>query len=138
MKDLKFILDGDKSTIDLNSAVEDKNLYEQKALVNMVTVKGSDPIYPDRGTDLLQDAIYGKVYSRTGTIHVGNFAALDTIYFIRSTDPEDIYGESFTIRDINVEGLSYTNTTNTLNLAVQLIYTDGTSTEAVADISTLS
>lgn len=138
MKDLKIILNGDKTTIDLNAAVEDKNLYEQKVLVNMVTVKGSDYIYEDRGTDLLQDAIYGKVYNRASAIHAGNFAALDTIFFIRSTDPEDVVGSDFTVTDINVTGISYVNSTNTLNLSVQVIYEDTTQTETVAEVSALS
>lgn len=138
MKDLKIILKGDDSTIDLNSIVEDKMLYEQKALVNMVTTKGSDPVFEDRGTDLLIDAIRGKAYSRSGIIHIGNFAALDTIYFIHSTDPEEIAEAEYTIDDINVTGIAYNNTDNVLNLSVQIIYTDGTSTETVADLPALS
>lgn len=138
MRDIKIILNGDNSTIDLNSIVEDKLLYEQKALVNMVTVNGSDPIFADRGTDLLRDAIYGKVYSSSGTIHIGNFAALDTIYFIKSTDSESVADADYTINDINVGGISYSNATNTLNLSVQVVYDDGTYTETVADITALS
>lgn len=138
MKDLKIILKGDESTIDLNSIVEDKMLYEQKALVNMVTTKGSDPVFEDRGTDLLIDAIRGKAYSRSGIIHIGNFAALDTIYFIHSTDSEEVAEAEYTIDDINVTGISYNNTDNVLNLSVQIIYTDGTSTETVADLPALS
>ena len=138
MKDIKIILNGDASTIDLNSMVEDKLLYEQKALVNMVTTKGSDPVFEARGTDLLIDAIRGKAYSRSGIIHIGNFAALDTIYFIHNTDAEDIADAAYTIDDINVTGISYNNVDNVLNLSVQVIYTDGTSTETVADIPALS
>lgn len=138
MKDLKIILNGDKTTIDLNAITEDKNLYEQKVLVNMATSKGSDYIYEDRGTDLLRDAIYGKVYSQSGTVHIGNFAALDTIFFIRSTDPEELDGSDFTVNDINVTGISYVNATHTLNLSVQVIYADDTQTETVAEVSALS
>lgn len=132
MKDIKLILAGDASTIDLTSTVEDKNLYEQKALVNMVTVQGSDPIYSDRGTTMLIDSIRGKAYNRAGIIHMGNFAALDTISFIKSTDQDDIATEDFTIKDINVSAIAYNNNTNTLSLSVQLTYTDATTTEVIA------
>jgi biotin carboxylase len=138
MRDIKIIFDGDASTIDLNSLVEDKNLYEQKVLVNMVTENGSDKIFPSRGTKMLADSINGKVYSRTGTVHIGNFAALDTIYFIRSTDPEDIAEENYTLRDINVDGISYNSKDHALNMSVQIVYKDETTTEVVADLPTLS
>ena len=138
MKDLKIIFDGDSSTIDLGAIVDDKNLYEQKVLVNMVTENGSDKVFPNRGTKLLIDSINGKVYSKTGTVHVGNFAALDTIYFIRSTDPADIDGAAYTLSDINVSSISYNNNDHVLNLSVQISYTDETSTEVVADLPTLS
>lgn len=138
MRDLKIIFDGDTSTIDFNSLVEDKNLYEQKVLINMVTENGSDKIFPNRGTKMLADSINGKVYSRTGTVHIGNFAALDTIYFIRSTDPEDIAEENYTLRDINVDGISYNSKDHALNMSVQIVYKDETTTEVVADLPTLS
>lgn len=137
MKDLKITFFGDSTTINLDEKVEDKNLYEQKVLINMVTERGSDPVYEYRGTRLLADAINGKVYSKTGTTHVGNFAALDTIYFIRSTDPEDITNASYTLNDVNVESISYNNIDNVLNLSVQVVYKDETSTEVVADLPTL-
>lgn len=138
MKDLKIIFDGDASTIELNALVEDKNLYEQKVLVNMVTENGSDKIFPSRGTKMLADSINGKVYNRTGTVHIGNFAALDTIYFIRSTDPADIAEENYTLRDINVDGISYNSKDHALNMSVQIVYKDETTTEVVADLPTLS
>lgn len=138
MKDLKIIFDGDASTIELNGLVEDKNLYEQKVLVNMVTENGSDKIFSSRGTKILADSMNGKVYSRTGAVHIGNFAALDTIYFIRSTDPEDIAEENYTLRDINVDGISYNSKDHALNMSVQIVYKDETTTEVVADLPTLS
>lgn len=137
MKDIKLILDGDASTIDLSAEVEDKNLYEQKVLVNMVTAQGSDPVYPDRGTTMLIDSIRGQAYNRAGIIHIGNFAALDTISFIKGTDPEEVASEDFTVRDINVSTISYNNTTNTLSLSVQLTYADETTTEVIAETPAL-
>lgn len=138
MKDLKIIFNGDASTIDLNDTVEDKNLYEQKVLINLVTANGTDKVFPTRGTRLLADSIYGRVYSKTGAVHVGNFAALDTIYFIRSTDPKDLQNEPYTINDVNVYTISYNNQENVLNLSVQVVYKDKTSTEVVADLPALS
>ena len=138
MKGLRIILDGINSTISFNEIVEDKNLYAQKALINMVTENGSDMIFPDRGTKMLAESISGKVYNRTGIVHVGNFAALDTMYFIRSTDPADVLGEPYTINNIDVDGISYNNKDHALSFSVQITYKDETTTEVVADLPTLS
>lgn len=138
MKDLKISFNGDASTIKLNETVDDKNLYEQKVLINLVTARGSDRVFPSRGTKLLADSIYGRVYSKTGAAHVGNFAALDTIYFIRSTDPKDIQNADYLINDVNVYTISYNNQEHVLNMSVQVVYKDNTSTEVVAELPTLS
>lgn len=138
MKGLRIILDGADSTISFNEIVEDKNLYAQKALVNMVTENGSDKIFPTRGTKMLAESINGKVYSRTGIVHIGNFAALDTLYFIRSTDPTEVLGEPYTISNIDVDGISYNNKDHALSFSVQITYKDETSTEVVADLPALS
>lgn len=138
MKDLRIIFNGGASTIDLQQEVENKDLYVQKVLINMVTVKGSDPIYEERGTDLLADSINGKVYSRSGAMHVGNFAALDTIYFIRSQNPDYVTTEPYIVRDVDVDGIAYNNKNHSLSMSVQVSFADDTSTEAVADLPALS
>ena len=55
----------------------------QNAVVHLLTSEGSDPVFPDRGTTLLRDAVRGAVVNRQGAEHVANFAALDTLFFMR-------------------------------------------------------
>lgn len=137
MKDLKVVFSGDNSYIDLFSTVEDKNLYEQKALINLVTENGSDKLYDNRGTTLLMDSIRGAVYNKAGTVHVCNFAALDTLFFMKDVEYQDVLGADFTLKDINMDIISYSNTTNTLNVSVQFVFNDDTESNVVADIPTL-
>lgn len=63
----------------------------QNALVNLGTVQGSDPLFPDRGTHLQRDAAEGRLIDLNTAQHSSNFAALDTVIFARQhtaeTDP---------------------------------------------------
>ncbi len=53
----------------------------QNALVNLGTGQGSDPLFPERGTTLQQDAVEGKLIDLNSAQHSSNFAAVDTLSF---------------------------------------------------------
>lgn len=135
MKDIRINFWGGNSTIALTEEVEGKNLYEQKALVNIVTEQGSDTLYPDRGTTMLRDSIQGKVFSYSGATHVGNFAALDTLFFITGNEYEDVKDSDTEnlITDMDVIIKDYNNTNGTLSANVRFQFRDETVAEVVAD-----
>lgn len=145
MKDIKIQFKGDSSVIDLNSSVTGKETAQQKYLVNLVTEQGSDPLYDDRGTTLLQDAINGLIYNTVSATHVANFATLDTNYFFDSikyynanedntytistgdTDPDGI--NTLTILPITVDVYN-----STLDLSVKFIFNDRSETKMISSV----
>ena len=58
----------------------------QNVLVNVGTTKGSDRIFPSRGTNLLKRMVTSGVQSYTDLMHTANFAALDTLFFVRANE----------------------------------------------------
>lgn len=145
MKDLKIKFKGDDSIIDLNSYVDGKDMYQQKYLVNIVTEQGSDPLYDDRGTTLLQDAINGLAYNYVSAAHVSNFAALDTRYFFDTidyyeSDDNDTYttttenDDGDNINAISILPLTIDIYNSTLDLSVKFIFNDKTETSTVSSV----
>jgi hypothetical protein len=61
----------------------------QRALLNLMVTKGSDPIFPLRGTDLLTRALGGTLLNLRAAEHAGNFASSDTLFFGRQNDLTD-------------------------------------------------
>ena len=64
-------------------AVEGLACVRQNAMVVIGTSKGSDAIYPDKGTDLLRSSVRGVAHDVQSAQHVANFAALDVSTFVR-------------------------------------------------------
>lgn len=56
MVDFKVIFNGpDGNTrLDLTQSVQDKDVTAQKVLINIPTIKGTDFLYPEKGTNLLK------------------------------------------------------------------------------------
>lgn len=71
-------------TLAVTEFVTDFRATTQDGMLNIACTKGSDIIYPDRGTNLYKDALAGKVPTLTDAYHVSNFAALDTKFFLNS------------------------------------------------------
>lgn len=80
----------------------------QQCGINIGTDAGSDVLYPTAGTSILLDALSGKLFNETLAQHSANFAALDTLYFVRQYD-DDSLEESERIQNIDlfVTGLGY-------------------------------
>ena len=76
------------SRIHLDSAVEGRDSHIQNALVTVGTFLGSDPIFPDRGTELLDAAVRGALIDQASRRHYCNFAALDVLFFTRANDEQ--------------------------------------------------
>lgn len=70
----------------LGHPVESSRLSVQNALVNLLSERGRDPLYADRGTGILLEAVSGFVSTPRGAQHAANFAASDLLFFSREHD----------------------------------------------------
>lgn len=70
----------------LDAYVEGFNTTAQNAMVNLGTDLGSDPMWPERGTNIMRAALQGAVINFTSARHVANFAALSSKTFLISTE----------------------------------------------------
>lgn len=116
MKDIKVVMNGkDETYIDLTTSVEGKDASRQQCLINLATIQGTDPLYEDRGTELIPGTLSGLTIDNNEMIHVANFAATDTIYFIPAhkyceeednyvAEPTDIDALTLTISDYDAIG----------------------------------
>lgn len=84
MKSLKLIFKEGGAVFDFTETVDDFAAVAQAAIVTLATLEGSDQIYPDKGTILLQQASQGRLYTPNEMQHGINFAALDTFFFSRT------------------------------------------------------
>lgn len=146
MRDIKLILKGDNSTIDLTSSVSGKSNNEQKCLVNLVTENGSDTLYPDRGTTLLIDSINCLAYDRIEATHIANFAALDTEFFVNGVayttddveydDDEEIpeIENPDSIWEINLNPVAIDAYRGIMDMTVKIKFVDETETEDIASV----
>jgi hypothetical protein len=55
----------------------------QNALANIGTRRGTDRIYPDKGTNILKRAVEGKIVGLNVANHESQLAAIDTLFFSR-------------------------------------------------------
>lgn len=92
----------------------------QRALVNLLVVQEKDPIFPDRGTDLLARALGGSLLNIRAAEHAGNFAASDTLHFGRINDLTD-RGDKLADLQLSVATLSL----NVLDLEAAFLSVDG-------------
>lgn len=136
MKDIRIRFDGSKSVFDFNTPVEGKDLSKQKVFLNLATEQGSDPLYPDRGTELLSQAIGGVMISNTEAQHCGNFAALDTEIFLANTEYPDVAADRTQsgdlIADIHVALKTLDPDTQAVTFTVAFTFQDGTTTDETA------
>ena len=83
---------GYTTRINFRREVSGKSLQEQKYLVNVATKAGSDPVFPKRGTKLLDSAIGGALMSINGL--TDGFAAVDTVYFCNYEESKAMFESS--------------------------------------------
>lgn len=133
MHDIRLNFNGESDTlIDLTAKVEGKALYEQKCLVNLATEQESDPLYPTRGTTILKSCIGGTIISSNAADHVGNFAALNTLMFVRGEDYAAVQSSGDIITQCGLTPVELDETT--LGYTVIFGFADGTKTETTFTI----
>ena len=137
MKSIQIHFDGAENTVfDFRVPAEGKTLYTQKALINIATEQGSDPIYPDRGTDLLASSINGLLIDKVEAQHAGNFAALDTLTFCNFNDyAAATKGSGDIITAMTIVPTSYDMDKRVLRFDVTMTFADGTSNPIRATVN---
>jgi hypothetical protein len=74
----------------LDKSVSGLPAQVQAALLNVACARGSDPVYADRGTELMERAARDGVWSPARAQHLVNFAAVDTLFFLREVEPRTL------------------------------------------------
>jgi hypothetical protein len=97
---LNFRDDG-KVDFDFNKEVEGFDLTVQNSIVNLVTEKGSDQLFQEKGTSLAQSANKGRVIDTLAIAHECNFAALETLKFQTESEPEELE-EDYRLQNMTV------------------------------------
>jgi hypothetical protein len=108
--------------LDLASSIEGAYTSVQNALVNIATSQGSDSIFEDRGTNLLAQALQGRLVNLQAAQVASNFAAVDTTYFLATTETSQIPAER--IQRIGLAPVVFN--TNSLQLDAIFDMEDGT------------
>ena len=88
MRGIRIIFGDTGPTFDLEQFTLNFASTVQNALVNVGTRVGSDPIFAERGTGILDAAVKGALISSVWATHYANFAALETLSFSRTTDDD--------------------------------------------------
>lgn len=129
MKDFRIHFDGGEDTVfDFRTPVEGKDMYIQKMLINIATEKGSDPLYPDRGTNLVSDAVGGLVVNGQAAAHSGNFAALSTNLFVNREDYAATAGSPDRIKSCRLSPAGIDSENGSVSYKAVFAFNDGTST----------
>lgn len=91
MKGLQLKIGDDGKAEIAPRTIADADCVLQNSVVNLLTVKGSDATFPDRGADILLSGLRNVIFDSTSAQHVANFAALSTVTFMREHEyPEEI------------------------------------------------
>lgn len=125
---------GYTTSIDFLHETSGKLLQEQKYLMNVATIKGSDPIFPDRGTNLLTSAIGGALVSVDGLTDA--FAAVDTLYFCNYEDSPEMFHSKDNIATFTLIPSAYTASANTVAFIASVTFKDQTSNSTNINIAT--
>lgn len=82
MRDFKIEFSEKGAKLNLFQSVTGGELLSQKVGVNLSTIKGSDTLFPDRGSTMLKEATAGLLFSRSKIRTSAIIAGTDTILFL--------------------------------------------------------
>jgi hypothetical protein len=133
MRGVKIDFTGAAPVFDFSNTVQDFNTTVQNSMVNLATQIGSDTLYPDKGTNLLMDAVQGLMINQQWANNSANFAAIKTIVFSQNND---LPGDPFSLQTLSLTADVF-NIYN-LNFSVTAVCVDGTVVGATANIQTQS
>ena len=104
MVDVRLDMTGDSPVFDFSNTVVNFDATVQKAMVNLGTDLGSDPVFTDRGTYILMDAVQGRMVNLATANHAANFAASRTAVFVKSTTRA---GDDYGLQSLDMSAPNY-------------------------------
>ena len=124
---------GYTTRINFKREVTGKALQEQKYLVNVATNAGSDPIFPKRGTKLLDSAIGGALMSINGL--TDGFAAVDTVYFCNYEESKAMYESPDNVRVFTLTPSAVGSSMTEVCLKAHFLFADQTENTVSVTVS---
>ena len=121
MRGIKLNFFGGTPVFDFSDTVKDFDATVQNALVNLGTDLGTDPLYPDRGTYLLKDALQGRMINLQWANHAANFAAMRTMVFSKANE---LPSNPNALQTLSVKAASFN--VSRLQFDIQATCVDGT------------
>lgn len=118
---------GYTTRINFRREVSGKSLQEQKYLVNVATKAGSDPVFPRRGTKLLDSAIGGALASINGL--TDGFAAVDTVYFCNYEESKVMFESSDNVIAFTLTPTSAGSSLSEVCFTANFLFVDQTKTK---------
>jgi len=82
-KGLKLDFIDGKVSLNINETVDGYVSVIQSISMAIATTKGSDKIYPDKGTVIFESALKGKLVDEQSAQHESTFAGLQTLFFLQ-------------------------------------------------------
>ncbi len=102
------------AVLDVLSKVSDFGTIVQNGLVNIGTITGTDPLFNTRGTQLYNSGVVGALTTYNDAYHAANFAALDTTFFLKSSDYAEVTYER--VRLVEMQPVTYTGSQMNINV----------------------
>jgi hypothetical protein len=116
-------------SFDFAAPVVDKQAIVQDCMVNIATARGSDPLNPEKGTDLLKDTLQGGAINIISAGHIGAAAAVDTLFFMRE---EDLASQPIKLTKIKLKPITLID--RAVNIEAQFDFTDDTTIGVINEI----
>lgn len=133
-RDFKLHIAPEGSEILLTESVSGKDLTTQKCIVNIGQREGSDLLYPTKGTNIENDALTGYIVGINEAKHIGNLAAINTLYFTREEDYNTLQDDRVLRIDMQLINISSTSVSYKLNLTFQDESTTATTASTLASL----
>lgn len=129
MEGLKINFSKNNVYLDVGASNTGFNCTVQNALANIATRQGTDYIYTDKGTAILQSAVSGKIVGMNDANHEAQAAAIDTLFFSREFETAE--DDTLKLGAVFIDPITYSGESLLLNTSftdVAQTVTVGTST----------
>lgn len=132
MKDIKLNMQGERNTfIDLNKSVQDHDALAQSCLMLSVTVKGSDALFEDKGTDLIAGTTNINIINNNYQSHLSNYAALSILNFLNNRAN---YNGDIRVSDVDMDLINQSLNQESIKFYQIVYFSDGTQTQQITNI----